>query len=123
MDNSKLITEFNSDATEWEYDDFILEVQTYIDKSKIKNFFCYGLNLTWRKVAGYTLFETTDAKTLINRITPNTSDFTIRLEKTDERGVVQVTTYHHDAPTGEIMYLMSQQKCNRLGVMEEFFGQ
>lgn len=122
MDNSKLIAEFNSDSTEWEYEDFILEVQTYINNSRIKNFFCYGLNLTWRNVAGYTTFETTEAKDLLRKILPNTSEFTIRLEKTDDRGIVQITTYHHDAPTGETMYLMSQQKCKKLGVMEQFFS-
>ena len=103
------------------FDDFIYDVQHMIDKMRTKKFFCYGLSLTWRNVAGYTEFETTDARTLIDKITPNT-DFSIKFLKTDQRGVVEVITYHHDAPTGETMYLMSQHMAKKLDIMNTYFN-
>ena len=113
-------SEYDEDMVYDYFDDFLYEVQDMINRMRTKNFFCYGLKLTWRNVAGYTKFKTTDARTLIDNITPNT-DFSIKFLKTDKKGVIQVITYHHDAPTGEVMYLMSQSMEKKLGIMDKYF--
>ena len=113
-------SEYDEDMVYDYFDDFLYEVQDMINRMRTKNFFCYGLKLTWRNVAGYTKFKTTDARTLIDKITPNT-DFSIKFLKTDKKGVIEVITYHHDAPTGEVMYLMSQSMEKKLGIMDKYF--
>ena len=86
---------FDSEERDWEWDDFLSDVQTIMDKMKTTKFFAYGLSLTWRNVAGYTEFETDKARTLISKLAPN-SDFTMKFIKTDNKGIVEVIIYHHD---------------------------
>ena len=108
------------ETDEWYWDDFIEEVNTMVNNMNTKKFFCYGLSLTWRNVAGYTEFETDRGDVLLEKITPNTN-FGIKFLKTDNKGVIEVVTYHHDAPTGEVMYLMSQSMAKKLKVKETYF--
>ena len=106
---------------EWMWDDFIEEVKTMMKKMRTKKFFAYGLSLTWRNVAGYTQFETDSARTLVSRLTPN-SDFSIKFLATDNKGIIEVIISHHDAPTGETMYLMSQSMEKKQGIKETYFN-
>ena len=106
---------------EWMWDDFIYEVKTMMKKMRTKKFFAYGLSLTWRNVAGYTQFETDSARTLVSRLTPN-SDFSIKFLATDNKGIIEVIISHHDAPTGETMYLMSQSMEKKQGICKKYFS-
>ena len=106
---------------EWMWDDFIEEVKTMMKKMRTKKFFAYGLSLTWRNVAGYTQFETDSARTLVSRLTPN-SDFSIKFLATDNKGIIEVIISHHDAPTGETMYLMSQSMEKKQGIKQTYFN-
>ena len=106
---------------EWMWDDFIEEVKTMMKKMRTKKFFAYGLSLTWRNVAGYTQFETDSARTLVSRLTPN-SDFSIKFLATENKGIIEVIISHHDAPTGEAMWLMSQTMAKKQGIMEKYFN-
>ena len=106
---------------EWMWDDFIYEVKTMMKKMRTKKFFAYGLSLTWRNVAGYTQFETEDARTLVSRLTPN-SEFSIKFLATENKGIIEVIISHHDAPTGETMYLMSQSMEKKQGIKETYFN-
>lgn len=110
----------NDDDYQFMWDDFIYDVQTMMKKMRTKKFFCYGLSLTWRNVAGYTEFETESASRLVSKITPN-CDFSIKFLKTDNKGIIEVITSHHDAPTGETMYLMSQSMEKKEGIKERYF--
>ena len=106
---------------EWYWDDFIDEVKTMMKKMRTKKFFAYGLSLTWRNVAGYTEFETDSARTLVNKLTPN-SEFSIKFLATENKGIIEVTIWHHDAPTGETMYLMSQTMEKKQGIKDKYFS-
>ena len=106
---------------EWMWDDFIEEVKTMMKKMRTKKFFAYGLSLTWRNVAGYTQFETDSARTLVSRLTPN-SDFSIKFLATENKGIIEVIVSHHDAPTGETMYLMSQTMEKKQGIKQTYFN-
>ena len=106
---------------EWMWDDFIYEVETMMKKMRTKKFFAYGLSLTWRNVAGYTAFETESARTLVDKLTPN-SDFSIQFLATENKGIIEVIISHHDAPTGETMYLMSQSMEKKKGIKESYFN-
>jgi len=101
--------------------DFIYEVKTMMKKMRTKKFFAYGLSLTWRRVAGYTEFETESATTLVSKLTPN-SDFSIQFLATENKGIIEVIISHHDAPTGETMYLMSQTMEKKKGIKESYFN-
>ncbi len=105
---------------EWEWDDFVSEVQNIMNKMKITKFFAYGLSLTWRNVAGYTEFETDKARILISKLAPQ-SDFRMKFIKTENKGVVEVIISHHDKPMGETMYLMSQSMEKKLKIKERYF--
>ena len=103
------------------WDDFIYEVKTMMKKMRTKKFFAYGLSLTWRNVAGYTEFETESATTLVGKLTPN-SDFSIKFLATENKGIIEVIVSHHDAPTGETMYLMSQTMEKKQGIKQTYFN-
>jgi hypothetical protein len=109
------------DDYQFMWDDFIYEVQTMMNKMRIKKFFAYGLSLTWRSVAGYTQFETDNARVLVSKLTPN-SDFSMKFLATENKGIVEVIISHHDAPTGESMYLMSQSMEKKKGIKHTYFN-
>ena len=104
------------------WEDFISEVETMMKKMRTKKFFAYGLSLTWRNVAGYTEFETYSARTLVEKLTPN-SDYKILFLKTENKGIIEVLMHHHDKPMGETMYLMSQSMEKKQGIKESYFNQ
>jgi hypothetical protein len=119
-----ILAEFSpsdSEDDQFLWDDFIYEVKAMMKKMRTKKFFAYGLSLTWRNVAGYTTFETESASTLVSKLTPN-SDFTIKFLKTDNKGIIEVIISHHDKPTGETLYLMSQTMAAKQGIMEKYFN-
>jgi hypothetical protein len=119
-----ILAEFSpsdSEDDQFLWDDFIYEVKAMMKKMRTKKFFAYGLSLTWRNVAGYTTFETESASTLVRKLTPN-SDFTIKFLKTDNKGIIEVIISHHDKPTGETLYLMSQTMAAKQGIMEKYFN-
>jgi hypothetical protein len=97
------------------------EVETMMKKMRTKKFFAYGLSLTWRNVAGYTEFETFSARTLVDKLTPN-SEFSIQFLKTENKGIIEVIISHHDKPMGETMYLMSQTMEKKQGIKESYFN-
>ena len=111
----------DSEDDQFYWEDFMYEVETMMKKMRTKKFFAYGLSLTWRNVAGYTTFETESATKLISKLTPN-SDFSIKFLATDNKGIIEVIISHHDAPTGETMYLMSQTMAKKQGIMEKYFN-
>jgi anaerobic ribonucleoside-triphosphate reductase len=106
---------------EWLWEDFIYEVEAMMKKMRTKKFFAYGLSLTWRNVAGYTEFETFSARTLVDKLTPN-SEFSIQFLKTENKGIIEVIISHHDKPMGETMYLMSQTMEKKQGIKESYFN-
>ena len=119
-----VLAEYNpvdSEERDWEWDDFLSDVQNIMDKMKTTKFFAYGLSLTWRNVAGYTEFETDRARTLISKLAPN-SDFTMKFVKTDNKGIVEVIVSHHDKPMGETMFLMSQSMEKKRGIKKQYFS-
>jgi hypothetical protein len=103
------------------WEDFVYEVKEMMKKMRTTKFFCYGLSLTWRNVAGYTEFETDNPQILIRKLTPK-SDFTMMFHPTENKGVIKVVISHHDKPMGETMYLMSQSMEKKLGIKETYFS-
>jgi hypothetical protein len=108
------------DLCEFYWDDFLEEVDTMMKKMRTSKFFAYGLSLTWRNVAGYTTFETYSARTMVDKLTPN-SDFSIKFLATENKGIIEVIISHHDKPMGETMYLMSQTMAKKQEIMEKYF--
>ena len=117
-----LICSFENAGCEFEFEDFTYEVKTLMKKMKTTKFFAYGLNLTWRNVAGYTEFETDNATVLISKLAPKNTDFSIEIKTTDERNVFEVIVCHHDKPMGESIFLMSQNKEKKLQIKQKYFS-
>ena len=103
-----------------EADNLHSDVKAIMKKMRTGKFFAYGLSLTWRNVAGYTAFETDRPEVLIDKLTPN-SDFTLRIYETDNKGIFEVVCAHHDKPTGETLYLMSQSMAKKQRILEQYF--
>jgi len=119
-----ILAEFSpsdSEDDQFYWEDFIYEVEAMMKKMRTKKFFAYGLSLTWRNVAGYTEFETYSARTLVDKLTPN-SEFSIQFLKTENKGIIEVIISHHDKPMGETMYLMSQTMEKKQGIKESYFN-
>ena len=102
------------------WEDFLDEVRTIMKKMRTTKFFAYGLSLTWRNIAGYTEFETSDASTLVSKLAPN-GDFTMLFHPTENKGIIKVVVSHHDKPMGETLYLMSQSMEKKIGIKETHF--
>ena len=104
-----------------EWDNFKYDIKALIKRMRTTKFFCYGLSLTWQRIAGYSAFTTDNPEVLIRKISPD-SNFTMRIYTTKDRGIYEVVTHHHDAPTGETMYLMSQTMAKKKQIMETYFS-
>ena len=104
------------------WEDFVYDIRALIKKMQTTKFFAYGLSLTWRNVGGYTEFETDDAETLISKLAPQNTDFTMTIKPTRQRQVYEVRISHHDKPMGETMYLLSQTREKKMGIKEEYFS-
>ena len=103
------------------WSDFVEEVEEVMKKLKTNDFFAYVLSLTWRNVAGYTTFSTSDAEQLIRKLAPNSGEFTMLFHPTEDKNVIEVVISHHDRPMGETLYLMSQKTEKKLGILKEYF--
>jgi len=57
----------------------------------------------------------------VSKLTPN-SEFSIQFLATENKGIIEVIISHHDAPTGETMYLMSQTMEKKKGIKESYFN-
>ena len=114
--------DISDDETEahiyWE--DFVYDVKEIMKKMQTTRFFAYGLSLTWRNVAGYTEFDAVDAKTLIYKLAPSTSDYTMVFHPTENKGIIEVVISHHDKPMGETIYLMSQTMEKKEKIKEKY---
>ena len=119
----KVLASFDTTNNDWEdYLDFVHEFQTKVmDRLKTDKFFVYGLALTWRRVAGYMECSTTSSAVLLRKIIPDTSEYTIQFHTTDKRSEIEVVISHHDAPTGETMWIMSQATEKRNKIKEKYF--
>ena len=114
------LTQVEDEMSEIYWDEFIEDVKAMMKKMRTTKFFCYGLSLTWRNVAGFTEFETQNAETLVRKLAPN-SDYTMRFYPTENKGIIEVVISHHDKPTGETMYLMSQSMEKKQGIKQKHF--
>lgn len=121
LETKKILASYEG-GEDFEFDDFVYDVKAIIKKLKTSKFFAYGLSLTWRNVAGYTQFETEDARTLIFKLAPSSGDWSMKFYPTENKGIIEVVVYHHDKPMGETLYLMSQSRAKKEKIMEEYFS-
>jgi hypothetical protein len=117
-----IIASFENNGDEFDFEDFSYEIKTLISKMKTTKFFGYGLNLTWRNIAGFTEFETNNPMVLISKLAPKNSDFSMQVKKTDKKNVFEFVVYHHDKPMGENIILMSQAMAKKLKIKETYFN-
>lgn len=113
----------SSEAEDFDWIDFALDVRTQVmNRLNTTKFFAYGLSLTWRNVAGYTEFETESASTFLFKLLPDTSEIRVEMYTTPSKSVVELVMYHHDKPTGETLWVMSQATAKRRRILEEHFA-
>jgi len=68
----------------------------------------------WRSLSGHKVFEAGDGQMFVDKITPNTSDFSLTIWKHYKGFKVRIS--HHDAPTGEyhVVKPLSEAVYNKL---------
>jgi hypothetical protein len=101
--------------------DFMEDIHNLMVRMKTTKFFAYGLSLTWRHVAGYNKFTANDTSNFLRGVAPDTS-YTMMIYTTKNKGIYEIITYHHDAPCGETLYLMSQTMAKKQRIMEQYFS-
>jgi hypothetical protein len=104
------------------WEDFLEDIEILMRKMRTNKFFAYGFSLTWRNVAGYTEFIANNPSQLVRALAPKTDDFTMLIHPTENRDVYKVVLSHHDKPTGETLYLMSQNMEKKLKIRKQYFG-
>jgi hypothetical protein len=110
----------DSEDDEFFYEYFLNDVTGILKKMKTSKFLAFSKKLTWRNVAGYRHFEATTAEDFIQKIAPNTSEVTIKVYKNlDHKNTYDFVMYHHDAPTGQTLTIMSEYKAKKLKILEK----
>lgn len=126
--SNDVLAAYDSECEDFEYFDwhaFCKKVEAELKKfAKSDKMFAYGLKLTWRKVAGYHTFTATKGENIVNAILPNTSKYRIELKKRNPLDkYLTFVISHHDAPTGETYWVMTQAHEKKIGVFEQHFEQ
>jgi hypothetical protein len=93
--------EFDTDSEEtWLMEDFLDDFRMDMHQMNPNgSWHAEGINIGWRKLSGYKDFSTTDAEELIQYIAPKTQSYRGQCRVYDYH--IELTLYHHDAPTGE----------------------
>jgi len=94
----------DSDIFDMARDDFFNYLQEIIDEKNPDGYwYVRGENMGWRNLSGYSVFQTNDAQTFFDKVTPNTSDLTFRSYEYGKNGLF-ISVSHHDSPMGESLY-------------------
>ena len=96
-----LLARLDPYAEEWEYEDFVYDVNHYFAKHLGKKVSVKGRNLGWRNLSGSMSFTLNDTNDIWRKTTPN-CDFSLEIRDTDKDNEYEVACWHHDSPpTGE----------------------
>jgi len=89
---------YNSD--EWYFDAFCYELDSLLQPFDTNTWMVFVENFGWRNQSGYKVFAADTARDFLLEILPRADNhFFITFDHDD--GVVRITNYHHDSPTGE----------------------
>jgi hypothetical protein len=116
-------SDYDMDDSYNDWKDFLSDVQVNVLGSlKSTKLFAYSLDMGWNHRRGYTTLETEKASTLVDRLTPNSGDFTIEFTRTSVKSIIEVKVSHHDRPMGEVFYLMSQATATKRKIIDTYFN-
>jgi hypothetical protein len=113
-EKNTLVCSISGDSEEFEVDDFFMEFQTVLNKTKLKQFYVEGFDLDWLHHSGSLICDTNNAKEVLRKIQPNTDDISVQVltpakeidDRTDptDGWEFKVIIYSHDVPLGSNMY-------------------
>lgn len=110
-ENNTVVCSIGGDSEEFEVDDFFMEFQTVLDKTKQKQFYVEGFDLDWLHHSGSLICDTNNAKEVLRKIQPDTDDISVQVltpanDRTDpaDGWMFKVIIYSHDVPMGSNMY-------------------
>ena len=98
---SMIIAELEPYADEHEFEDFTYYINEHFSKHLEKQVYVEGKNLTWRNLTGTKSFTLNKTDQIWEELVPINTDFSFRIETTEENNVYQARCAHHDCPTGE----------------------
>ena len=96
-----IIGELEPYAEEFEFDDFRCDIDGYFSKHLEKQVYVEGKDLTWRNLTGTKTFTLNKTSQIWKELVPDNTDFSFRIETTDNENVYQARCSHHDCPMGE----------------------
>ena len=96
-----IIAELDPYADEFEFEDFTFDIDEHFSKHLEKQVYVEGKNLTWRNLTGTKTFTLNKTRQIWQELTPDNTDYSFKIETTNEENVYQAKCSHHDCPTGE----------------------
>lgn len=91
------------------WEDLLTELQTLLNEKNPEGYwFAKVVNFGWRNMNGHQEFQTTDARTFLRKILPDT-DCHFNIFDYKKNGLA-IQNYHHDSPTGKEWYYITPRK-------------
>ena len=108
----KHLMTITNDCEDWEWEDAHINLQSILDKTKIKRGFLEIKNGGWRGRHGHTEPFKITATNVINKAGLNGCEFILKIEK--ERHQLYLIRLSHDEPTGATILLRSMKHYNKV---------
>ena len=113
MKNEKPVTQYEMSncCDDFEWDDAkenFLQGLKQLERKTKTGYRVEGHNLGWRHLSGYFLAD--DAKECMKRLFELNTDWNMTVKEYKTR--IEITRYHHDAPTGEFLTIRSVKNGN-----------
>lgn len=85
----------------WLWQDFLMEVETWLDKTEDHIFVVQAEQIGWRNHKGYQIFSTDDPARFVRGVYGIKDDHSAIRFWEHKDADLSATVYHHDSPTGE----------------------
>ena len=96
-----ILAELEPYADEFQFEDFMCDIDYHFSKHIDKEGFVEGKNLTWRNLTVTKTFTLADVHQVWREIVPGNTDYSFVIEDTEKDNVYKARCSHHDCPTGE----------------------
>ena len=100
-----ILAELEPYADEMEFEEFEYDIENSFCNYLGKKVFVMGENLGWRNLSGEHTFTLKETDQIWRELTPRNTDFSFKIEDTDDDHVFKAVCSHHDSPTGEYFTL------------------
>tara|TARA_R100000808_G_scaffold1229_2_gene5794 strand:- start:5338 stop:5676 length:339 start_codon:yes stop_codon:yes gene_type:complete len=92
-------------ADEWDYDDFVCDIDSYFNQYLGKEVFVRGVNLNWRGQNGVKTFVLEETEQVFKELVHENTDYSFDISRTRGRNTYKARSSNHDCPTGSYFVL------------------